>query len=77
MISILSVFISSLYQPTYIEQYIISIFLKRMNKMLILMQIYLLKTVKGKEEHEIKLIDNMEKIKEKITGESIDKVKVV
>ena len=45
MISILSVFISLLYQPTYIEQYTFSIFLKRMKKMLlILMQIYLLKT---------------------------------
>ncbi len=37
-----------------------------MKKMLlILMQIYLLKTDNGKEETEIKLIDDMEKIKEK------------
>jgi hypothetical protein len=35
------------------------------------MQIYLLKTDNGKEETEIKLIDDMEK--EKITGESRDK----
>ena len=62
MISILSVFISLLYQPTYTEQYTFNIFSKRMKKMLlILMHIYLLKTYNGKEETEIKLIDDMEK----------------
>lgn len=62
MISILSVFISLLYQPRYTEQYTFSIFSKRMKKMLlILMQIYILKTFNGKEENEIKLIDDMEK----------------
>jgi hypothetical protein len=66
MISILSVFISLLYQPTYTEQYTFSIFLKRMKKMLlILMQIYLFKTDNGKEETEIKLIDDMKKVKKR------------
>ena len=62
MISFLSVFISLLYQPTCTEQYTFSIFLKRMKKMLlILMQMYLLKTDNGKEETEVKVIDDMKK----------------
>ena len=61
MISILSVFISLLDQPTYTEQYRLGIFLKRMKEMLIIMKIYLLKTENGKQETEIKLIDDMEK----------------
>ena len=75
MVGTLLAFIPTLYQLSYAEDYKLNININNQENADIKTDVSI-KTDEGKEKTEIKLNDNTEKIKETITGEPGEKVKV-